>query len=82
MSYRVFDLPAHGGNFDARVPAIRETVAAIGDPWVVAIRQFHVPTKLRCGRRSSACSTGAARGWCCTEVMRLTGPDAMSDCSS
>jgi len=43
MSYRVFDLPAHGGNFDARVPAIRETVAAIGDPWVVAMRQFHVP---------------------------------------
>ncbi|HJP97908.1 MAG TPA: DNA ligase [Rhodanobacteraceae bacterium] len=42
MSYRVFDLPAHGGNFDARVPAIRAVVAAIGDPWVVAIRQFHV----------------------------------------
>jgi DNA ligase-1 len=43
ISYHVFDLPAHAGNFDARVPAIRETVAAIGDPWVVAIRQFHVP---------------------------------------
>lgn len=42
MSYRVFDLPGHGGNFDARVPAIRAVVAAIGDPWVVAIRQFHV----------------------------------------
>lgn len=42
MSYRVFDLPAHGGNFDARVPAIRAVVAAIGDAWVVAIRQFHV----------------------------------------
>jgi len=42
MSYRVFDLPARGGDFDARVPAIRAVVAAIGDPWVVAIRQFHV----------------------------------------
>jgi len=42
VTYRVFDLPAHGGDFDARVPAIRSTVAAIGDPWVVAIRQFHV----------------------------------------
>jgi DNA ligase-1 len=42
MSYRVFDLPAHGGDFDARVPAIREVVAAIGDRWVVAVRQFHV----------------------------------------
>lgn len=42
MTYRVFDLPGHGGDFDARVPAIRATVAAIGDPWVVGIRQFHV----------------------------------------
>lgn len=42
MSYRVFDLPAHGGRFDARVPAIIATVAAIGDPWVVAVHQFHV----------------------------------------
>ena len=42
MSYRVFDLPGQAGDFDARVPAIRRVVAAIGDPWVVAIRQFHV----------------------------------------
>lgn len=42
ISYRVFDLPAYGGDFDHRVPGIRRTVAAIGDSWVVAIRQFHV----------------------------------------
>lgn len=42
MSYHVFDLPAQSGDFDARVPAIRTVVAAIGDPWVVAVRQFHV----------------------------------------
>lgn len=42
ISYRVFDLPGHDGDFDARVPAIRRTVARIDDPWVVAIRQFHV----------------------------------------
>jgi len=42
VTYHVFDLPAHGGDFDARVPAIRNTVAAIGDPWVVTIRQYHV----------------------------------------
>lgn len=47
MTYQVFDLPAHGGDFDARVPAIRSTVAAIGDPWVVAIRQFHVADEAR-----------------------------------
>ena len=42
VSYRIFDLPDHGGTFDARVPAIRQQVAAIGAPWVVAIHQFHV----------------------------------------
>jgi DNA ligase-1 len=42
VSYRVFDLPEHGGDFDARVPTIQAVVAAIDQPWVVAIRQFHV----------------------------------------
>jgi DNA ligase-1 len=42
ISYHVFDLPAQPGDFNARVPAIRTVVAAIGDPWVVAIRQYHV----------------------------------------
>ena len=42
VTYRIFDLPAHGGNFDTRVPAIRDVVRRIGDPWVVAIRQFRV----------------------------------------
>lgn len=42
ISYRVFDLPGHPGDFDARVPAIRHTVAVIDDPWVIAIQQFHV----------------------------------------
>jgi DNA ligase-1 len=42
ISYHVFDLPAQPGDFNARGPAIRNVVAAIGDPWVVAIRQYHV----------------------------------------
>lgn len=42
ISYRVFDLPAQPDDFDVRVAAIRRVVAAIGDKWVVAIRQFHV----------------------------------------
>ncbi len=42
VTYRVFDLPQHAGDFDTRVAAIRQTVAAIDQPWVVAIRQFHV----------------------------------------
>lgn len=47
ISYRVFDLPAHGGSFDVRVPAIRAVVASIGAPWVVAVRQFHVDGEAR-----------------------------------
>jgi DNA ligase-1 len=42
ISYRVFDLPGRDDDFDARVPAIRRTVAGIDEPWVVTIRQFHV----------------------------------------
>lgn len=42
MTFRVFDLPGRGGTFDARVPAIRATVAAIGVAWVVAVPQFRV----------------------------------------
>lgn len=42
MRYWVFDLPDHGGDFDARVPAIRRLSAAVGHPWVRAVRQFHV----------------------------------------
>ncbi|MDA3921043.1 MAG: DNA ligase [Salinisphaera sp.] len=42
ISYRVFDLPAHNGDFDARVPAIRRVVAAIDEPWVIAVLQFRV----------------------------------------
>jgi DNA ligase-1 len=42
VSYHIFDLPDHGGDFDVRRPAIRKAVVAIGEPWVVVIRQFHV----------------------------------------
>ena len=42
IRYQVFDLPGHAGDFDARVPAIRRVVAAIGEPWVVAVSQFRV----------------------------------------
>jgi DNA ligase-1 len=42
MTYQVFDLPGRVGSFDARVPALRATVDAIGDGWVHAVRQFRV----------------------------------------
>lgn len=42
LRFMVFDLPAHPGTFDARLPALRRTVAAIGQPWVVAVPQRKV----------------------------------------
>lgn len=45
ISYRVFDLPDHKGTFDQRVPLIQQRVKAINQPWVIAIKQFHVASK-------------------------------------
>ena len=45
ISYRVFDLPEHGGNFDDRIPAIRNTVATIAAAWVVVVRQYKVKSE-------------------------------------
>lgn len=42
MLYMVFDLPDHPGSFDERVPAIRNVVAAIDNPWVRAIKQYKI----------------------------------------
>lgn len=42
IRYMVFDLPAHAGTFDQRIPALQQLVAQIGDPWVRAVPQFKV----------------------------------------
>ena len=42
VRFMVFDLPAHPGDFDARLPALQATVAHIGQPWVVAVPQQRV----------------------------------------
>lgn len=42
VRYYVFDLPDNDQPFDARVSAIRRTVAAIDQPWVRAVEQFKV----------------------------------------
>jgi DNA ligase 1 len=39
MRYMVFDLPAHGGLFTERLPALQVAVAALGQSWVVAVEQ-------------------------------------------
>lgn len=42
LRYMVFDLPAHPGGFDVRLPRLRRTVAAMGQPWVQAAPQWRV----------------------------------------
>ncbi|WP_264371558.1 DNA ligase [Pulveribacter suum] len=42
LRYMVFDLPAHGGPFDARLPALQAHVAGLGQPWVQAVPQWRV----------------------------------------
>ncbi|RYX91536.1 MAG: DNA ligase [Comamonadaceae bacterium] len=42
MRYMVFDLPAHRGTFSDRIPALKEQVSAIDQPWVQAVNQFKV----------------------------------------
>ena len=42
MRFMVFDLPAHPGSFDARLPALQASVARLGQPWVVAVAQQRV----------------------------------------
>ena len=44
MRYMVFDLPAHPGPFDERLPALQAAVARIGQTWVQAVPQQRVAT--------------------------------------
>lgn len=40
IRYMVFDLPAHAGTFDQRLPVLQQLIEQIGDPWVQAVPQF------------------------------------------
>lgn len=42
MRFMVFDLPAHGGSFDERIPAISSLLTTLAVPWVVPVAQSHV----------------------------------------
>lgn len=44
IRFMVFDLPAHPGSFDERLPALQTAVARIGQPWVQAVHQQRVPS--------------------------------------
>ena len=42
MRFMVFDLPAQGGPFTERIPALNGLVSRIDQPWVQAVAQFKV----------------------------------------
>jgi DNA ligase 1 len=42
MRFMVFDLPAQGGRFSARIPALNGVVSRIDQPWVQAVAQSKV----------------------------------------
>ena len=42
MRFMVFDLPAHGGTFDERIPALNTLVGTLALPWVQAVPQTKV----------------------------------------
>ena len=42
MRFMVFDLPAHGGTFDQRLPALNQLVESLEQPWVQAVPQQRV----------------------------------------
>ena len=42
MHFMVFDLPAHGGTFDQRLPALNQLVESLDQPWVQAVPQQRV----------------------------------------
>jgi len=44
MHFMVFDVPAHGGVFTERIAALNALVAAIHQPWVVAVVQARATT--------------------------------------
>ncbi|SDM36488.1 DNA ligase-1 [Oryzisolibacter propanilivorax] len=42
LRYMVFDLPAHPGSFDQRLPALNAHIAGLHQPWVQAVAQWRV----------------------------------------
>src|SRR5437867_2066730 len=42
MRFMVFDLPAHGGTFDERIPALQAVLTDLALPWVQPVKQFKV----------------------------------------
>lgn len=62
LRYLVFDLPAHPGSFDARLPALKATVEAIDQPWVQTVEQDRVWDGADLQRRLAAVLAAGGEG--------------------
>ncbi len=54
MRFMVFDLPAHGGPFSARLEALRQRLAALDIAWLRPVEQFRVADHAALQRRLEA----------------------------
>ncbi|GGA23040.1 DNA ligase [Dyella nitratireducens] len=62
MRYMVFDLPAHPGTFDQRIPVLQKLVAQIDCPWVQAVSQFKVANAAELQRKLDDIVQGGGEG--------------------
>lgn len=62
MRFMVFDLPTHGGPFAERLPALQATVAALDQPWVVAVEQTPGTTEAALQARLATVVQGGGEG--------------------
>ncbi len=62
MRYMVFDLPAHGGPFTERLPALQVAVATLGQSWLVAVEQTNGTSESALQARLASVVEGGGEG--------------------
>jgi DNA ligase-1 len=62
LKFMVFDLPAHPGSFDQRLPALRAQVAALDLPWVQAVQQSRLRDENELQQRLEAIVAAGGEG--------------------
>jgi DNA ligase-1 len=62
IRYMVFDLPAHGGTFDERIPALQKLVAQLARPWVQAVPQWKLRDESELRRKLDAVTRDGGEG--------------------
>jgi DNA ligase-1 len=62
IRYMVFDLPAHGGTFDERIPALQKLIAQLARPWVQAVPQWKLHDEAELKRKLDAVTRDGGEG--------------------